>query len=125
MKYLLDTHAFIGAAGNSNQLSGYALKLISSTRNDILVSAVSIYEIELQFSLRRRIQFPVSPTELINNFGYQSLSISQQHAETAARLPLTHRDPWDRILAAQAIVENMPIISRDDALRELGAEVVW
>ena len=57
--------------------------------------------------------------------GFEDLPISVAHAARAAALPLVHRDPWDRILAAQALTEQVPIVSGDPALRALGAELLW
>jgi PIN domain nuclease of toxin-antitoxin system len=107
------------------RLSVSAREIVENPEHQIFVNAVSIYEIELQFRLKRLPPFPESPTELVKRFGYESLMITPAQMERAGRFPLTHRDPWDRILAAQSLLEGLPVISRDEAIQDLGAVVIW
>ena len=125
MRYLLDTHAFVWAMTLSPRLSETALRLIGDDGTDIFVSAVSVYEIELLQKLGRLETFPISVAEAVARYGYRELPIGLHHAELAGRLPLNHRDPWDRLLSAQGLLEGLPVISKDKAIEDLGAERIW
>ena len=97
----------------SARLSTVARALILDGANAVLVSAVSIYEIELKAS-RRRVSLP--PQELraaLRRSIVEELAVTHEHAEYAAHLDWAHRDPWDRLLAAQALLENCALVSLD------------
>jgi len=128
MRVLLDTHALLWAAFSKNLLSPRAQQIIQSPRNEVLVSAASAWEIATKFRLGRL----AFATPLVDDFiprvtsaGYLLLSISVEHALRAGRLPAEHRDPFDRMLAAQAIHEDLPLISCDEQLDSLGVRREW
>jgi PIN domain nuclease of toxin-antitoxin system len=128
MKLLLDTHALLWAAFSKDQLSRRAQQLIESPRNEVLVSAASAWEISTKFRLGRL----AFATQLVDEFiprvtaaGYVLLPISVEHALRAGRLPGVHRDPFDRMLAAQAIHDDLPLISADPQLDCFGVRREW
>lgn len=129
MKLLLDTHAYIWwALGDSKRVSMRARKAVGSRAAIIYVSAVSIYEMTYK---HRTGDLPkVGPLiarldQDMAERGFLPLPISFEHGRRAGELADEHGDPFDRILAAQAIVEDMAIVSNDEKLSALGAERVW
>lgn len=128
MKALLDTHALLWAAFHKELLSRRASQLIRSQRNEILVSAVSAWEIATKFRLGRL----TFARELVEDFvprvtaaGYVLFPITAEHALRAGRLPSEHEDPFDRMLAAQAIHEDLVLISNDELLDGFGVRREW
>ena len=93
--------------------------------NSVHVSAASIYEIGLKVTQLKLAGIPMDVRDSIDALGFAALPISGEHAEHAARFPLVHRDPWDRIIAAQAIVERMTVVTRDPEIAALGASTLW
>lgn len=125
MKLLLDSHAVYGWMTGSARLSAVARGLILDAENEVLVSAVSIYEIELKAS-RRRVDLP--PQELraaLRRNTVRELPITHDHAEYAAQLAWGHRDPWDRLLAAQALLENCALVSLDKVFDATAVSRRW
>ena len=109
----------------SGRLSETARTLILDIDNDLLVSAVTIYEIELE-AKRRRVDLP--PQELraaLRRNAVDDLAITHEHAEYAAWLEWDHRDPWDRLLAAQARLENCALLSADAVFDRIGMDRRW
>lgn len=125
MRLLLDTHTLLWTAEASTRLSRRASDAILNASNDIVVSAVSIYELEFKVATGRLDALPRSLRLVAAEAGFSELSIMPEHADRAARLPLIHRDPWDRIIAAQAIMESMTVVTRDPAIAALGAPTLW
>jgi PIN domain nuclease of toxin-antitoxin system len=126
MKLLLDTHAFIWAIARSRLLSARAADLIQDPGNQVLVSAASAYEIE--FKRARDPVLAALPADLGEAMDLQGLAwppVSPVHAITAGRLPRLSGDPFDRILAAQAMTENATILTRDPLVAAHGPVAVW
>ena len=115
MKLLLDTQLLLWAAADPGQLSPAARKLISDPTNELLFSAASIWEVSIKNSLRRQ-DFRVEPRllrrGLIDN-GYVELPITSQHAVNIDTLPPVHRDPFDRMLVSQALIEGITLLTTD------------
>ena len=125
MRLLLDSHVVYWWMTGSGRLSAAARELILDSANVVLVSAVSIYEIELKAG-RRRLNLP--PQELRAAFrrnAVEELAISHDHAEYAAHLEWPHRDPWDRLLAAQALLESCVLVSIDKVFDGTGVDRRW
>lgn len=126
MRLLLDTHAVIWAALRSSKLSRTATDLIGDPDNERLVSAVSAYEIEYKrpfdSELRR---LPTDLGELRDLLVFDWLMLDVSHAIEAGRLASLHKDPWDRMIVAQASLEDLAIVSRDPALAAYGVPVLW
>jgi PIN domain nuclease of toxin-antitoxin system len=118
MKYLLDTHVLLWAAGQPERLSESVHAVLQDRQNQLYFSSITIWEIVIKRSLGRN-DFVVDPRLLrygsINN-GYLELSMTSEHALTLATLPGIHKDPFDRILVAQAITEQMNLITADTIL---------
>lgn len=126
MSLLLDSHAAYWWLGGMPDMSKRARKAIEdASPGDIFFSAVSCYELALKMAAGKMTPLPGPFIELARGQGFTELAISARHADLAARLPSTHKDPWDRVLAAQAICESMSIVSRDPRIAALGATVLW
>ena len=116
MKLLLDTHIFLWFIIGSPNLSTPARELIEDVANEKFVSAASLWEIAIKSSLGKlSLSAPFAeliPQQLSLN-GFELLHIEIDHAAIVATLPFHHRDPFDRLLIAQSMVEKMPIVSVD------------
>jgi len=128
MKYLLDTHAFIWLDSIPDQLSSKAVIICKDPANILYVSLASIWEMQIKISAGK-LQLPKPLAEIIqwqqqNNF-IQLLPITIQHIFTLDSLPQYHRDPFDRMLIAQAQVESLTIISRDNTFAQYPVNVIW
>ena len=115
MRLLLDTHVLLWAAGGNALLPAAFQAAIEDIGNDVLFSSASIWEIAIKQG-QGRPDFHADPhvlrQRLLEN-GYGELPINGEHALAVARLPLLHKDPFDRILVAQAIVEGVCLLSVD------------
>ncbi len=125
MKLLLDTHLLLWAAGSPERLSASARKLLEDRRNELLFSAASFWEIAIKSALGRD-DFRVEPRllrrGLLDN-GYLELPVTSQHAVEIDLLPPHHKDPFDRLLLAQALVEGTTLLTVDERLAGYGAPV--
>jgi PIN domain nuclease of toxin-antitoxin system len=128
MKLLLDTHTFLWFVDGNTNISSNALTLIENSSNDLYLSIASIWEIAIKVSIGKlRIAQPLEvfiPNQLSQN-SISALSISVEHATHVASMEHHHRDPFDRMLVAQATVEQMPVISKDAALDAYGITRLW
>jgi PIN domain nuclease of toxin-antitoxin system len=120
VKLLLDTHLLLWAAGQPEKLSAAGLALIEAPENQLLFSAASLWEIAIKASLGRE-DFVVEPQlirrGLLDN-GYEELPVNSAHAVALTGLPAIHKDPFDRILVAQAQVEGIMLVTSDDAVSQ-------
>jgi PIN domain nuclease of toxin-antitoxin system len=115
MKLLLDTHLLLWAAGSPGQLPATARILMEDLQNELLFSAASLWEIVIKRSLGRsdfQVDARVLRRGLLDN-GYQELAITSAHTVFIDSLPLLHKDPFDRILVAQATVEGITLLTAD------------
>ena len=115
MKLLLDTHLLLWAAGQPKKLPAIARKLITDKRHTLHFSAASLWEIAIKRSLGRddfRADPGVLRRGLLEN-GYLGVPVSGEHAVQVGVLPSLHKDPFDRILLAQAVVEGMLLVTVD------------
>ena len=115
MKLLLDTHVLLWAAGSPDQLSPDARTLLEDPNNELVFSAASLCEITIKRSLVRpdfQVDARVLRRGLLDN-GYLELSITSEHAVFIDSLPSIHKDPFDRILVAQATVEGITLLTAD------------
>lgn len=128
MRFLLDTHTFLWFVTGDEQLGGRARAILEDIENEILLSVASLWEIAIKVSLGKLILHrPFSelvPHELLSNeIGF--LPIDPRHLIVLVDLPFHHRDPFDRLLIAQAISEGLPVLSGDEAFRDYSIQVVW
>lgn len=115
MKLLLDTHVLLWAAGSPAQLPPEARAMLENPDNELLFSAASLWEIAIKRSLGRtdfQVDARVLRRGLLDN-GYLELSITSEHAVFIDSLPAIHKDPFDRILIAQATVEGITLLTAD------------
>ena len=113
-RLLLDTHVLLWALEDSRALSVDARQSIADTRNEVFVSAVSIWEMAIKRSLGK-LRAPDNLADTVQEAGFAALPITLAHAEQAGMLPPHHRDPFDRMLVAQALAEGLVLVT-DDAL---------
>jgi PIN domain nuclease of toxin-antitoxin system len=115
MKILLDTHLLIWAAAQSSRLPEAVRELLEAPENALLFSAASIWEISIKYQLNRP-DFDLEPNRLrrglLDNF-YTELPITSAHAAAVAALPGIHKDPFDRMLVAQALCEGILLLTAD------------
>ncbi len=126
MNLLLDTHALLWALFDPGRLSKAAHAAIGDPTHAVFVSAVSPYEIEWK-QRNGRISIPGVPdwARTLESASYLPLAVTLGHAQRAARLDVHHRDPWDRLIAAQAEIENMTLVTRDAAIGRYGVATLW
>ncbi len=128
MRVLLDTHAFLWMVEGNARLSARAADLLDDKANEVLVSAVSAYEICLKHALGKLPQAAVIAAafdQAIVAANCRALPITIAHAEAAGKLDMAHRDPFDRLLIAQARVERIAIVSNDRVFDAFEIERVW
>lgn len=128
MRALLDTHAFLWWIADSGRLSRKARRLIADETNDIAVSAASAWEIATKHRIGRLPGGEAVALDVagrISDQGFSELPISVSDGERAGRLPGPHRDPFDRMLAAQALSRGLPIISIDGVFDRYGVDRLW
>lgn len=128
MRILIDTHTFLWFVTEDSKLSDRAFQTIEDEANDVILSISSLWEIAIKFSigkLKLKLPFQEFIDEQIQVNEFQLLTIQTTHLNIVAGLPLHHRDPFDRILIAQAITENMPVISADTVFDAYGITRLW
>lgn len=115
MKLLLDTHVLLWAAGNPDRLSAEARVLIEAPENELWFSAASLWEIAIKRGLGRedfRVDVRLLRRGLLDN-GYSELPVGSEHAVAVDGLPMLHKDPFDRLLVAQAGGEGITLLTSD------------
>jgi PIN domain nuclease of toxin-antitoxin system len=127
VKLLLDTHALLWFQAGDRRLSRTARTAIEADEAELLVSAATVWEMAIKASLGRlRLSYPVAAymTEKLAQ-GYRMVQVSWVHAAAVETLPWHHRDPFDRLLAAQALAEGLHLVTRDRVFRQYGVKTVW
>ena len=128
MKLLLDTHTLLWWLDGDQKLTRRVRSLIEDTSNDIFVSAVTGWEIATKARLGKLPKaLPIARRipEVVAEQGFLVLPVSLEHGQRAGWLPGPHRDPFDRMLAAQAQAQGLPIATIDPQFERFGVEVVW
>lgn len=126
MRLLLDTHILLWSAGQPDKLSEEARSLLLDTSNVLYFSAASIWEIVIKNGLGRD-DFKVNPLRLRKQLvinGYEEVAISSDHALAVEALPPLHKDPFDRILIAQAITEGLLLLTADSQVSLYGDGII-
>jgi len=126
MRLLLDTHVALWAISDDSRLPQPARDLIADPASSITVSAASIWEISIKHSLGRG-NMPISGVEALLYFqrsGYSLLGVSAHHAAAVEQLPAHHADPFDRILAAQALLEPLRLLTHDKTLARYSDSII-
>jgi PIN domain nuclease of toxin-antitoxin system len=128
MKILMDTHTFIWYVTNNPKLTSTAQLLINNGNNEVLLSIASIWEMAIKHSVDKlTFELPfdvfISQQFAVNNFTVLNIEIS--YLKVVANLPLHHRDPFDRLIIAQAMVEKIPIVGTDEVFDLYSIERFW
>lgn len=128
MRLLLDTHAFIWAVTEPSRLGTKSRRVIKDADNDVFVSAASMWEIATKYRIGKLVGVDVildDVASVIHRLQATELPIDHAHALKAGSYPQPHADPFDRMLAAQAELEDLTLVSKDRALRLFGVELLW
>lgn len=128
MILLLDTHTFIWYVTDNSRLSNQVLEFINDENNEILLSIASLWEIAIKQNLGKlsfNQPFDKFITQQLNLNDFRLLDIKISHITVVATLPLHHRDPFDRILIAQSVVQNIPLLSADKIFDAYPIRRVW
>ena len=128
MQLLLDTHAFFWWFSGSSRLSPPARQAIEDDSNDVLVSAASAWEIATKYRLGKLPSAAALAVDIrgaIARQNFQELPITVEHAERAGSLPGPHRDPFDRMLIAQALTRNLVSVSNESLFDRYGVRRLW
>ena len=125
---MLDTCAFLWLIRGDASLSPAARRIISEAENEIYLSSVSAWEIGVKYNLGK-LQLPVEPSIFVpretTRHRIQPLDLSHSAALAASNLPLHHKDPFDRLLVGQALVEGLIILSPDPLVQKYAAPICW
>ena len=125
MRLLLDTHLVVWwMSGEASRISARALKSLGSEATEPVVSAVTIWEAAIKRELGK-LDVPGDLLPQLEGAGVELLAVTPRHADRVASLPLHHRDPFDRLLVAQAMLEGLPLVTDDETVRRYDVEVVW
>ena len=124
MNLLLDTHVFLWWCDQNTQLKDEASEAIANPHNTIFISVASAWEIAIKEALGR-LKTPGSVEDAVEKNGFSPLGMSFAHARTAGALPLHHRDPFDRMLVAQAQVDGLVIVTHDSLLQPYQVDILW
>jgi PIN domain nuclease of toxin-antitoxin system len=128
VRLLLDTHALLWWAGGTSQLSRPARVAIAEETNDVFVSAASAWEIATKHRLGKLDRVGPLLDDLpgyLDDQDFQELGISVRHAQRAGALPGPHRDPFDRMLVAQAQIEGLTLVSNEEVFDRYGVKRLW
>ncbi len=128
MRLLLDTHAVLWWFAGDRRLSGAARRAIGAASSEVLVSCVTGWEITTKYRIGKLPEAAVIAADVeaaVRGQGFAPLDLSMRHAEHAGRMPGKRRDPFDRMLAAQAILENLLLVTNDPAFEPLGVSCLW
>lgn len=122
-RFLLDTHVFLWWLSDDPALGAAARQMIGEPRNQVLVSAASIWEISIK-QAKGMLEAPEDLEALVEDEGFTKLPISLFHGQQAGKLPEIHRDPFDRMLIAQAQAEGLELVTADGIIPQYGVRVV-
>ncbi|MEZ4862655.1 MAG: type II toxin-antitoxin system VapC family toxin [Caldilineaceae bacterium] len=128
MHIIVDTHSFLWFLSGSAELSNDARQIIADTNNQVSVSVAALWEIAIKVNIGK-----LELTRPFHEFIPEQLAVTKieilpitlEHLAIVANLPLHHRDPFDRLLIAQAIAESLPIVSKDSIFPQYGINLIW
>jgi PIN domain nuclease of toxin-antitoxin system len=124
LRLLLDTHAALWWLRDDERLGEEAVRQLADDSNQMLLSAAVVWEVAIKRSLGK-LKAPEGFAVAMLSGGAQAVPITVDHAAAVERLPWHHRDPFDRLLIAQATIEGASVVSRDEALAAYGVPVIW
>jgi len=128
MKFLLDTSVFLWALSEEYKLNPAAQEILKSSTSELYFSAVGSWEIAIKFALGS-LPLPKAPSEYISHalrvWALRALDITHEHALRAGELPVHHRDPFDRMLIAQALSEQMTLLTADRVFQKYKVDLIF
>lgn len=128
MRLLLDTHAFLWFIQGSQNLSETARNLIEDQENQTLLSIASLWEISIKVSIGKldvgMVIAELLSREVYGN-GFEVLAIQANHLDELTKLAFHHKDPFDRLIIAQALAERMPVVTKDEAFERYAVSLLW
>lgn len=128
MRLLLETHAVIWAVDQPSLLGPQAKPALEDLANSLVLSAATIWEIAIKIGVNKlSLSLPYRQwmTRAINDLGVTILPVTVEYADVQTTLPFHHRDPFDRLLIAQTLVENIPLVSTEELFDQYGISRVW
>ena len=127
MRILLDTHALWWLLEDNEKIPQVTIDIVRANEKDIYVSIASLWEVAIKLSIEK-LDFDGGIAhfiDIVEDTGFSLLEISPEHIKAVAELPLFHRDPFDRILIAQSMVEEMSIMTRDANIIKYDVNSIW
>ena len=124
MRLLVDTHLLLWWLSGNTRLPRRAREALSDAQNEVFFSAASVWEIAIKSGLRKVEVDPAEMLEALGSGGFVELPVTGRHAAAVMRLPVHHRDPFDRLLVAQSLVEPMHLLTDDRALALYGPQII-
>ncbi len=127
MRALLDTHAFLWFVTGNSRLSRRAMAFMQDSSNELFISAASVWEMAIKSSLKRLI-LPLPLKEYMAEkiqSGFRIMAMEWEYIVMVENLPFHHRNPFDRLIIAQAIAENVPVITADPVFKAYGVKLIW
>lgn len=128
MKYLLDTHTFLWWMSAPNKLSDKVLSLLNNQENEIYLSPASTWEIVIKCQVQK-LTLPMQPEKYIPSrlslYNILELPITHLHTLEMKKLPLIHKDPFDRLLISQSKIEKMPLMTKDTKIKQYKGKFIW
>jgi PIN domain nuclease of toxin-antitoxin system len=121
---LLDTHVFLWCANGPDRLAPSVRERIVNTPEPVYVSVITSVELAIKAAVGRAL-LPGDPEDAINEAGFLKLPLTFEHARSLSSLPMYHRDPFDRLLIAQAFVEDLTLVTHDRAFERYGIPALW
>lgn len=122
--YLIDAHALLWWLAGDQRLPRRSHQAVADPENRVLASAVSAWEVAIKSALGK-LEAPADLIEVVEKSGLEWIPVEPREAYAAGGLPMHHRDPFDRLLVAQALERSAQLISRDDKLDPYGVERIW
>lgn len=128
MKFLIDTHVLIWLLKNTNRIPNRTRAALGNDQNRVVVSAISAWEIAIKVHAGK-LDFPQEFLDAFDDnlreLSFEPLGITAKHAAIGAHLPGLHKDPFDRMLAGQAVSESLVLVTADPAFSSLGIKTLW
>ena len=124
MKYLLDTHILLWSLNNDRRLKSSIKKILVDPEQVIYISVISAWELSIKLKTNPDFKLRTSIKEVFNISGFEILPVFFEHALAIGKLPLYHKDPFDRILIAQALAENLTLVTSDQKIWKYKVKII-